>query len=54
LKLEGFSCSLDVPQGGLRKKLQFLIDKKFFPAEKFQTFIIKTLNTEPELDPDPH
>ncbi len=36
------------------KKLQFLNKKLFFSAVKFYSFfVIKTLDPDPELDPDP-
>jgi hypothetical protein len=62
LRAEGFSCSLDVLNGGLGiRKLQFWFKKekkiKKFQLYFFQFFIIKTLDMDPYslgmLDPAP-
>jgi hypothetical protein len=55
LGAEGFSCSLCVLYGGLRvSKMQFSIKKKkkkcFTAVNFFQFFVIKTLDSELDLD----
>jgi hypothetical protein len=56
LRVEGFSCSLDVLYEGLGiSKLLFLKKDKNFFAVFFPFLVIKTLvsDTEPAADPDP-
>ncbi len=60
LRAEGFSCSLGVLYEGLGiSELQFLIrkiEKTNFSCKIFKTFVIKTLNPDPQVEKilDPH